>query len=184
MDGLPAEMAGVLSGKMLGSLLILGSTTYVGWQVALGYARRPRQLRDLQTALAILQTEIEYGATPLPQALGAAARAADGMVGRIFSQTAQRLSEGRGLTPGDALRRSLAETAEETALQREDLEVLLALAPVLGGSGRSDQIRHLTLARERLSREEIRSREERDRYERVARSVGVLAGAALVLILW
>jgi stage III sporulation protein AB len=63
------------------------------------------------------------------------------------------------------------------------LEVLLGLSEVLGASGRADQVRHLALARERLAGQEARAAAERARYERLARYMGVLSGAALVLIL-
>jgi stage III sporulation protein AB len=169
--------------KLLGSALVLGATSAVGWQVAGTYVRRPTQLRDLQTALAVLQTEIEYGATPLPEALGAAALAAGGGVAPLFSGTAERLLRGEGQTAGDAMRQAVSELQGATALAPQDLAVLLALASVLGATGRADQVRHLHLARERLSGEEARARDERQRYERVAKYLGVLSGAALVLIL-
>lgn len=170
-------------GKMMGSFLILGATSYGGWQVAAAYARRPRQLRDLQTGLAVLQTEVEYGATPLPEALDSAARAAGPEVGAFFAGTAGQLRAGVGMTPGEALRAALAEAEGDTALRPGDLAVMDALSSVLGASGRHDQVRHLALARERLVGEEARAAEERARCEKVARYLGVLSGAALVLIL-
>lgn len=176
-------MAAVLLAKLAGSLLILGATSYGGWQVAGEYSRRPRQLHDLQTALAVLQTEVEYGATPLPDALATAARAAGPQVGALLLSAAGHLQNGAGLTAGDALRTAVAERAPALALRPADWEALLALAAVLGASGREDQVRHLQLARERLAGEEARAIEERARYERVARYAGVLGGAALVLIL-
>lgn len=170
-------------GKLLGGALILGCTTYAGWQVAGRYARRPAELRDLQTALAVLQTEVEYGATPLPEALAGAARAGGSAVGPLFAATAAKLAAGGGITPGEAMRGALLDSAGRLSLQPSDLQVLLALAEVLGASGRQDQVRHLALARERLAGAEARAQEERTKYERLARYAGVLAGAALVLIL-
>ncbi|HYG59822.1 MAG TPA: stage III sporulation protein SpoIIIAB [Symbiobacteriaceae bacterium] len=169
-------------GKLLGAGLILGCSSYAGWQVAGAYARRPVQLRDLQTALAVLQTEIEYGATPLPEALASAARAGGPAVGAIFRATAERLAAGGGNTPGDAMREALADQSGSTALRPGDLSIVAALAEVLGATGRADQVRHLSLARERLAGEEARAADERARYERMARYLGVLGGAALVLI--
>lgn len=174
---------GALIAKLLGSVLILGSTTYVGWQVAGGFAQRPRDLRDLQTALSVLQTEVEYGATPLPDALEAAGRAGGDRVGPLFSVSARRIRSGGGMTAGEAMRLAVLEMSDRTALKPEDLEIMLALAVVLGSTGRHDQVRHLQLALRRLSGEEGRAQEERSRYERVARYMGVLSGAALVLIL-
>lgn len=175
-------MVGLL-GKVAGALVILGASSYAGWHVAQGYARRPGHLRDLQTALAVLQTEVEYGATPLPAALRSAAVATGPAVAPIFVGAAARLGSGAGVTPGEALREALAEEAAASALRPEDLDVLRALAGTLGASGREDQVRHLALARERLAGLEAQAQEQRTRYEKLARYVGVLSGAALVLIL-
>lgn len=174
-------MAALLA-KVVGSALILGCTSYAGWQVAGRYARRPRELRGLQTALAVLQTEIEYGSTPLPEALHAASLSAEPSIAGIFTETARRMNEGGGITAGEAMRDAIKAESGATALQESDLEVLRSLASILGSSGRLDQVRHLRLALERLSGEEARALEERSRYERVAKYAGVLSGAALVLI--
>lgn len=170
-------------GKIVGSVVILGATSYAGWQVGGTYARRPAELRDLQTALAVLQTEIEYGATPLPAALRCAALAAGPAVAPLFRETAERLEGGGGITPGDAMRDVIATGLPGSALKAEDLEVMRALAGVLGASGREDQVRHLVLARERLAGLEAQATDLRTRYEKLARYMGVLSGAALVLIL-
>jgi len=172
-----------LLAKLIGGMLICGATSYAGWQIGGNYARRPAQLRDLQTALAVLQTEVEYGATPLPEALRNAAGATGPAVAPLFWRTAERLVAGGGITPGDAMRAVLAEGLEGTALKPEDLHVMGILAGVLGASGREDQVRHLALARERLSGLEAQAADQRSRYEKLARYAGVLSGAAIVLIL-
>ncbi|MGE5674245.1 MAG: hypothetical protein ACM3XM_10185 [Mycobacterium leprae] len=172
----------MLASQWAGAGLIIGASTLLGWQVAAGYARRPGQLRELQTACAILQTEVEY-ATPLPAALSAAAGAVSEPVCGLLRAAARALTRGDGITPGEALMSAIQAEGRETALKQTDLAVLAALAPVLGISGRSDQVRHLQLARERLAGEEARAQEERNRYERVARYLGVLGGALVVMLL-
>lgn len=169
--------------KLLGAILTLLVPSWVGFQIASRYRRRPLELRALQNGLAILVTEIEYGATPLPDALRSAARAAGPTVGPILQSAAERLERGEGITPGEALTAAVAEGAPSTCLQPADLDVLTALAAVLGASGRHDQVRHLRLAQERLAGAEAEASSERSRYERMYRYVGVLSGLALVLIL-
>jgi len=169
--------------KALGAALILGATSWIGLQVATGYANRPRDLRDLQTGLAVLQTEVEYGSTPLPRALTSAGLAAGPCIGPIFRTAAEGMQSGGGVTAGEALRTALLKAGVNTALHPDDLEIVTALSTMLGASDRSDQIRHLSLARERLVGQEARAQSERERYERVARYAGVLSGAAIVLIL-
>lgn len=170
-------------GKAVGAVLVVGATTALGWQLAANLARRPRELRALQVALAILETEVSYGAAPLPDALRRAAAAAGGPIGGLLNRTAALLISGGGITPGDAMRQAVQEVEPTTALRPPDLEALAALGAVLGASDRRDQARHLELARGRIAGEEARAGEERERYERLYRYVGLLAGVALVLVL-
>jgi len=169
--------------KVLGALLTLIVPSVVGFQIAARYGRRPGELRALQTGLSILITEVEYGAVPLPEALRSAGRAAGQPVGAIFLAAADRLRAGGGITAGEALEAALRSAAAATCLTAADRAVLAALVPVLGASGRQDQVRHLRLALERLAGAEARATAERERYERMYRYVGVLSGLALVLIL-
>lgn len=173
----------MLTYKWLGSALVIFACSAAGFQVAARYGRRPPELAALQTGLALLVTEVEYGATPLPEALRRSGSAAGARVGLLFAETADRLEAGGGITAGEAFAAALGSGMAQTHLQPEDRSILEALAPVLGASGRADQVRHLRLALERLAAAEARARDERQRYERMARYLGVLSGAALVLIL-
>jgi len=169
--------------KLIGALLTLLVPSWIGFRIAARYGRRPVELRAFQNGLAVLATEVEYGATPMPDALLSAARAAGGIAGAILADAAYRLLEGGGITPGEALRAALEQHREATCLTPADLEILTALTPVLGASDRRDQVRHLRLALERLVGAEAEAAEERRRYEPMYRYVGVLSGLALVLIL-
>jgi len=170
--------------KLIGSLLILGVSSLLGFRVAAAYARRPTELRALQTALAVLTTEIEYGATPLPDALRQAGRAVGAPVCTLLTDAAGRMESGGGITGGEALQQALGRFAPESHLRPADLTVLQALVPVLGASDRRDQVRHLRLAVERLVGAEAQAADERQRYERMYKYVGVLSGLLVVLILY
>jgi len=55
--------------KIAGCLLIISAGSFAGISLARNYARRPGELRNMITALQMLETEISYTATPLPEAL-------------------------------------------------------------------------------------------------------------------
>jgi stage III sporulation protein AB len=172
----------MLSG-ILGGALVMGAATYLGWNLAGRLSRRPAELRALQTGLAVLQSEIEWGATPLPAALRSAAAAAEGRIRELLAEGSARLEGEGALLPPEALRSAIASRGPWTSLTATDLAILGALAPILGATGRHDQSRHLALARERLVGAEAGARAELERYERLARWGPVLVGAAIVLIL-
>lgn len=175
--------------QMIGGGLVMGTAAYVGWNLAARLSGRPRELRSLQTALAILGSEIEWGQTPLPAALRSAANAGGGRVAELLREAAA-LVEGGGpepeptaLTVREALTRAITRHGPRSNLTPDDLAILGSLAPILGATGRQDQSRHLALARERLTGAEAHARADLERYERLARWGPVLVGAAIVLIL-
>src|SRR5690625_3805298 len=54
--------------KIIGAILILLTTTGVGFESARQYRERPRQLRQLKVAIQSLEAEMLYGLTPLAEA--------------------------------------------------------------------------------------------------------------------
>jgi stage III sporulation protein AB len=63
-------------------------------------------------------------------------------------------------------------------------EVMLQLGHVLGLSDRSDQVKHLRLAVSQLQAEEVDAREEQRKYEKMWKSLGVLIGGLIVILMY
>ena len=69
-------------------------------------------------------------------------------------------------------------------MKQAEQEVVLQLGSVLGVTDRSDQIKHLRLAISQLQAEETESREDQRRYEKMWKSLGVLIGALIVILMY
>ncbi|HHY13851.1 MAG TPA: stage III sporulation protein AB, partial [Thermoanaerobacterales bacterium] len=54
--------------KIIGVLVIIGSSSYIGFLIADYYKDRPELLKSLQLSLQMLETEMLYLSTPLPNA--------------------------------------------------------------------------------------------------------------------
>lgn len=170
--------------KLLGAGLTLAACTGIGFTLAREYTERPRQLRAIESALQMLETEIVYGATPLTEALDHIAAGCDPGVTVLFQQTAKELRQAGGCTAGEAWRQALDAFYQASAVKTADIAVLKRLGASLGLSDRRDQEKHLKLAREQL-RQEIRLAEELAlKNSRLYRYLGVLGGLALVLVLY
>ncbi|HHW14273.1 MAG TPA: hypothetical protein GXX28_04970, partial [Firmicutes bacterium] len=146
-----------------------------------------------RSALALLETEMAVGRTPLPQAAERVAQSAPGPeAGSFFQRLAAQLTA--GLPAEIAWRNAAAEVArgdEEAYLvapglrarEAEDLEPLALLGGVIGATDLSDQLKHLALARERLANREAQAAEEARRLVPVFRYGGLAAGLLLTLLL-
>ena len=168
--------------KIMGALIILGACGYAGLTVASRYRQRPRDLRYLQSALQMLETEISYGATPLPDALERVSQRCEPGVSLLFFRTREMLLTGEGITAWEAWSRALQEFYNSSAINGSDLSVLKALGTTIGISDREDQVKHLRLAREQLKIEAAKAEEDAVKNVKLYNYLGFLGGLTIVLI--
>lgn len=170
--------------KLVGAVMVVIASGLTGLAVANSYSRRPRELRSLRSALQILETEIAYGATYLPEALELVAARCGQFVQPLFERAARELKNMSGNTATEAWEKSLEAFYPTTALRPQDLMVLKSLGSSLGISDREDQIKHLHLAVEHLTAETRASEEEAARNVKLWSYLGFLGGLTIVLVLF
>lgn len=170
--------------KILGAFLVTGSCGMIGMELAKNMAKRPDELRQLQYGLQALETEIIYGATPLPQALTLVGRQTSGQVAEVFSATGRQLADGQGQTAAEAWSKVLNDTEQNLLLNSSDLNILHQFGQGLGLSDRQDQVKRLTAFRQQLSFRQKEAEAEMDRYQKVWRSLGWAVGLAITLLLF
>jgi stage III sporulation protein AB len=167
----------------MGALLVLFAGTMIGYLQGARFAARPRQIRQLTHALQRLETEIQYGQTPLPEAIARLAGIVQPLVSPLFAEISRSLDHIAGLTVRECWERTLQEGWGATAMKKPELDAMLRLGATLGGSGRDDQVKHIKLAMLQLQAEESSARDDQQRYEKMSRSLGVLGAALLVIIM-
>ncbi len=168
--------------KLLAVVLVVGGAAAAGQAAAARLRRRPRELRQLQTALHVLRTEVDWGMTLLPEALARAGRCVAGPAAELFAATARVLTVGDGRGAARAWQQAVEEIGPATSLAPEDREALLALGACLGASHREDQLRHLDLCLERLARAEVEARERAATEARLYQQLGLLGGLLVALL--
>lgn len=167
--------------KLIGAGILIFSSGMAGMTVARGYAQRPRQLRFLQHALQMLETEIIYGLTPLPRALERVAQRCDRSIAPIFTKARLNLMDGSGSSVGEAWHKGLVEVYLEMALSKGDQGILEALGASLGLSDKEDQQKHLKLAVEQLKQETVKAEEAAKKNVKLWNYLGFLGGLALTV---
>lgn len=171
--------------KWIGAAMILFAGTAYGFARASRYARRPKELRQLASALLTLESEIVYGVTPLPVAMRRVASAAGQPIAQLFQEAAARM-QGRDVerTAGDCWAEAVNAVWPTLTLQASEQASLLALSPTLGLTDRDDQAKHLRLAVAQLRAEEETAREEQQRYGTMWRSLGALSAVLVVILMY
>ncbi|MBO8168189.1 MAG: stage III sporulation protein AB [Thermoanaerobacteraceae bacterium] len=167
--------------KLVGAVLVLGSCSYAGISFGRKYTGRVEQLRQLISALQLLQSEIDYTSTPILEVLPVLAQHTARPVACIFLKMETRLKNGSGYTAGEAWQEALDTVKPQLSLTKFDLEILYRLGTSMGSSGKEEQVKNLQLAKQQLSYQEREAAAERIRYERLYKTMGFLVGLALVL---
>lgn len=170
--------------KFIGAVLILAAAAMFGFVQALHYARRPKQIRQMIGALQRMETEIVYALTPLPEAMLTLSKQMPDPLSSLFQISAERLRDTFGTTTREIWQQTVREVWKRSSMKQPEQEIVLQLGNVLGITDRSDQIKHLRLAVSQLQTEEQESRDEQKRYETMWKSLGVLIGALIVILMY
>ncbi|MGM0874172.1 MAG: stage III sporulation protein SpoIIIAB [Bacillota bacterium] len=168
--------------KWMGAFLIIIATTWAGFEAAKHLSERTRQLRLLKVALQSLEAEIMYGHTSLIVAAQNISKQIPKPLSRFFEQFSKKLVKGH-TSVKSSWEESLKEVWRFTALKQGEFEVLKQFGETLGQHDRISQQKHIKLALSHLEREEADAMDRQNRYERMVKSIGVLAGLLLVILL-
>jgi stage III sporulation protein AB len=168
--------------KLIGAILIIVATTWIGFEAAKKLSDRPKQLRQLKVALQSLEAEIMYGHSSLSEACIHISKQFDKPLSLFFARFARRLSEGETLV-SSAWKESLDKTWTKTAFGQGEYEVLRQFGETLGQHDREHQQKHIRLALIHLEREENDAIEKQGRYEKMVKNLGFLTGLLIVILL-
>ncbi|MDQ0183773.1 stage III sporulation protein SpoIIIAB [Cytobacillus sp. FSL R5-0569] len=168
--------------KIVGAILIIVATTLVGFEISKRLSERPRQLRQLKSALQSLEAEIMYGHTPLHEASRRLASQLSQPVSLFFADFASRLTETE-TTVMRAWENSLNHIWKKTALKNSEFEIMKQFGETLGRHDRISQQKQILLTLAHLEREEVDAHEKQAKYERMAKSLGFLSGLLLIILL-
>ncbi|WP_088104717.1 stage III sporulation protein SpoIIIAB [Halalkalibacter urbisdiaboli] len=168
--------------KIFGAIIILLTTTWVGFEFAKRLSDRPRQIRQLKVAIQSLEAEILYGLTPLAEASRNLAKQMPKPISYFFEHFSYRLVN-KEETAHQAWEKSLDETWSHTALLQNEREVMSQFGATLGQQDREQQQKQIKLTLSHLQREEGEARDQQIRYERMIKSLGFLTGLLIIVLM-
>ncbi|MCX7843271.1 MAG: stage III sporulation protein SpoIIIAB [Clostridia bacterium] len=168
--------------KIGGSLLVLAASSLIGWILAGDFSRRPNELRALQGMLEMFETEITFMSNVIADAFDKISKSSQSSVALFFKLTAEKLQAG-GMNACQAWEAAVKEGIRATALNKEDESILLSFGKMLGNSDVEGQVKNIRLTLHQLKLQEQKAEESRKKNESMCKSLGVLGGLAVVVVL-
>ena len=164
-------------------IIILLTSSLIGFSLGGKYSKRVKNLMNLQQSIRLLQSEVIVFANPIPIAL-------ENILGRVSTEMQQVYSivkESIFKNQTDDLYgcflQSIYYLRNTCLLKDEDIDVFLALGKVIGKTDRTDQELQFKYALNEFELLIIEAKDEKNKNEKMYRSLGVLMGLGMIIIL-
>jgi stage III sporulation protein AB len=168
--------------KLLGSIVIITSTALIGFLLAKAKTERVNQLRDFLLALNMLEIEIKFALTALPDAFIKIGKAVDARVGQIFILASSKILHEK-MSACQAWQMAL-KGSESLSINLEEKEILSKMGSSLGEIDSENQIKNIKFTIEELKRQQTKAEEEKNKSEKLFKSLGVLTGVGIVILIF
>ena len=164
--------------KYIELLLLLAATSYIGILISKKYLYRVKELKDMKNALNIFATKINFTYEPIPEIFMEISKKIEANVGNIFYVASKNMDEQNA---GTAWVQALENV--QTNMNKEDIEVLKGLSNLLGKVDLEGQIGEVKLVENFLDTQINKAEEEKNKYSKLYKSLGITVGLAIVIIL-
>ncbi len=167
--------------QIAGAILLVFGAASVGMRAAEQLTLHVRVLREMMAALMILERELTFRATPMPELLEQLGERTKGPISRLFVSCWRGMDNLGERSLGDLWR--LALEADDLPLEDEERETVGELGNILGRYDAESQREAVAATRDRLSQFLSQAEEKRDKMGRVYRVMGVTGGAFIAILL-
>lgn len=159
-------------------ILIIATSSGLGIMLSQKYIKRVDELKAFKSALNMLKTKIRYTYAPLTDIFTDISKSLRGNISVLF-QNAHEQIEIQGATEG------FCAAIEMTNLNvsKEDKQVMKNLSKLLGKTDAEGQINEIELTESFLETQIERAEIEREKNAKLYKTLGVISGVGIVIIL-
>ncbi|CDQ39690.1 MULTISPECIES: stage III sporulation protein SpoIIIAB [Virgibacillus] len=168
--------------QWVGALLFICTTTWIGFEWSNRLANRPKHIRQVKNALQILEAEMMYSQLPLQDAFHTIKNQTPFPIHAFFDRLYKNMNQ-ESKDFGIVWQNSLDELMDISCLGNNEKEILLQFGQTLGQHDFLQQQKHIQLAASHLDRELEDASEQYQKYGKMTKSLGVLCGLFIVLLL-
>lgn len=154
------------------------SSSAIGLLISKKYEDRVNELKEFKNALNMFETKIKFTYEPIPEIFDQIAKQMQTTVGRTFKLASSNMEV---LTAGDAW--DVAVDTNVLNINDEDKNILKNLSKLLGKTDIDGQISQIELTSKFLDEQIEKAEKERLKSEKMYRTLGMVIGLAIVIIL-
>jgi stage III sporulation protein AB len=169
--------------KLLGCIIILGSSSAAGFLYGESFKRRVADLNELQRVIYLLQSEIEYMSNTIPRALKEISNKTINPFSLLFNDISKLLFNNEVESVYEAFKITFNSNKYHLNLNKEDINILFDLSKSLGDSDLSGQRKMFEFTLESIKKQIVLAEELMCKNLKVYRYLGVTLGSMVVIML-
>lgn len=158
--------------------LVFVVTFLIGYFISKKYSNRVEELKDLQTALNILETKIKFTYEPLSEIFMQISEMLKGKVGNVFINMSHEI---KNSSANQTINKSFE--IVETDLKTEDIKIIENLGKILGKTDKEGQVSQIELTSTFLKSQISKAEKEEEKNAKLYKTLGATIGLAFVIIL-
>jgi len=170
--------------QIVGALAVLLGSVGLGLYYAAKEGFRVQDLLEFKKALLILSSEIEYMRSPLAVACANIAKRTSLGAQCLFEHFSNALTDGEGETAYQLWLASMEAVKEKTFIAAEDWVVIEGFGKTLGYLDKHMQQNAITYAISYIDEKAATLQTQADKNKRMYRSLGVIGGLLITVVLW
>ena len=155
------------------------STSIIGILISKKYSNRVRELKDFKMGLGMFKAKIRFTYEPIPEIFKEIANSINSNIGRVFGIASKNMNM---IAAGRAWEMAIQDTVLLN-ISEEDKNVLKNLSKLLGKTDAEGQVNQIEITESFLDEQIIKAEEEKIKSEKMYRSLGVIIGLAIVIVL-
>ncbi len=159
--------------------LILACCTAIGFLLSQKYRKREIELKEFKSAFNILKTKIRYTYAPLQDIFDDIAKDISANVSNVFRKSASYMNEESAT---DSWNKAVREA--DISITREDKNVICSLGKLLGQTDMEGQLNEIDLSLSLLDEQIEKAKIEKEKNVKMYKSLGVITGIAIVIVLF
>ncbi|MFL7795334.1 stage III sporulation protein SpoIIIAB [Clostridium chauvoei] len=169
--------------KIIAILIIFLACTYIGFYYGENFKKRSSQLSEILKGLLLLNNEVMYTNTPLPEALRYVALKVDYPLRNLLLKVSENLVKGECESVYEAFKTEYKKEKHEFRIIEEDTLIISDFLKSLGESGVYGQDKIFNLAIENIKGNCKTSEVIASKNTKMYRALGLCIGAMLSLFL-
>jgi len=165
--------------KVMGVVLVITGCGGVGFRVAANHRQEEKMLRQLIGVLDLMECELQYRLTPLPELCRMASKECSGVLGNVFLELALEMESQASPDMYSCMDTVLKKVGSLPDLARDGLDLL---GRSIGRFDIDGQLKGFEAVRQECRRSLEQLADNRDARLRSYQTLGLCAGAALAIL--